>query len=330
MIPPDNVTKEMLLKTAKALYAIGGPFMQSTDADILRGIEDVLRERLRQGMIDPTLMKYAVYFQTAEGQLSLLGLCKWAHYGYPTITMGHRYAAALFATTASEEAILLARPPWPAFVVELPDKLLDTEDPSRLRERLWLHRMLVTKTNGMRGETWAYIAYADDRISLYRHGMKSEELLPPTIGPEERHGDKHDPFDRELTDRDMRVFSMLGRLIINSCIAMSDPTLVRAVGRSHELWERSQQGPKRSSAEPIVRIFQLGKPVQHDFRPSVSEYIEGARRKLSVQTLVRGHFKTQHYGPKNAQIKVIWREPFWRGPEDAPIPLRPHVLGADD
>ena len=62
----------------------------------------------------------------------------------------------------------------------------------------------------------------------------------------------------------------------------------------------------------------------------VREYLEGkSHRSPSVQVLVSGHYKMQPHGTKNSLRKLIWRAPFWRGPDDAPIPIRAHVLGKE-
>jgi hypothetical protein len=324
---PDKFTKELLLRTATEIYAVTKPFMKGSDGEMMRDLARSIKDKYEAGEATRAMMAMGGYYMTHEGQLNIVGFSKWAHCGFPTITMGHKYAAALLSTSASPEAIDLARPPFPAFMIELPDKFLDIDDPNISGGRMWLRRLLVMEMEGDRGRVWGYVAYTDGTVSMYRHGQKTDELMPPTMD-DEVFGDENDPFNYEVTDRDARVLILLGRLIVNTCLAMSDPSLVKAVGRSHKDWEkRSNEGPKRNNPQPVVRIFQVGKPVQHDLREAVGEYVNGQRRKLTVQVLVRGHYKTQHYGRGNSQIKTIWREPFWRGPEDAPIPLRPHNLG---
>ena len=322
----ERLTKDMLIMTAVKFYAMAKEFMGKSDAEMLRGVAAKCHAQLLAGAPLQSVPQ-PLYFETSEGTLSLLGLPRWVHYGLPTITMGHRYAAALLSTTATVEAVREARAPFPAFMIELPDQLLFTDDPDKPGERITLRRILVQRIMTARGEAWGWVAYTDGKVSLYRHGQNSEELLPPEEIEGDKMGDPSDPFQFDVTDRDERTIYLLGRLIVNTCLAMSDPTNIKAIGKAHTDWEKYNAGSKRGSPEPVVRIFQLGKPVKHDCREAVREYVEGRRRKLSVQVLVRGHYKTQHYGPKNSQIKVIWREPFWRGPEDAPIPVREHVLG---
>ena len=64
-----------------------------------------------------------------------------------------------------------------------------------------------------------------------------------------------------------------------------------------------------------------------DVREAVRGFVAGTRRTApAVQVLVRGHWKRQAHGPAMAQRKMIHIEPYWRGPEDAPIAVRGHKL----
>ena len=49
-------------------------------------------------------------------------------------------------------------------------------------------------------------------------------------------------------------------------------------------------------------------------------------RKITVRTLVSGHWRDQPCGAGLKDRKRIWIEPFWRGPEGVPITHRPHSL----
>jgi hypothetical protein len=65
-----------------------------------------------------------------------------------------------------------------------------------------------------------------------------------------------------------------------------------------------------------------------DCRPAVHRYMGGsASAPPAVQSIVRGHFKRQVVGISRAGRRVIWIEPYWRGPEDAPILARPYKIG---
>jgi hypothetical protein len=153
--------------------------------------------------------------------------------------------------------------------------------------------------------------------------VKTAELLPPTItGPDLSEVSL---FPMTVTEQDERVASLIGRLIVNTCLAMSDPERVQGPApkrrRAPRPWER------RTSPEPKTSVFRVGKPITHDFRPAVRDYIAGKRRTLGVQTLVAGHWKMQPHGPGLSLRKLIFVIPYWRGDAGAPILVRPIRLG---
>lgn len=342
------MTKEFLLQHGLDFYRYARDVAGSDEQTILDALQDNIAKDAaehaqlvsRDGFALPAkLASLFMGLQSAEGQLTSIGLVRWTHAGFPSIQIGHRYAAALLTTNATAEAIDAARPPFPAFMIELPDGLLSIENPSSGAAEP-LRRILVSRISSSRlpdGWAWAYTAYTENGLTLYRFGVSGQELLPATIDedvlPDGRKKIR-DPLDFEVSKTDERVMALVGKLIVNTCLAMSDPTQVREIGKSHEAWRKRQRasaaGNVRDFPEPVVRVFQVGKSVKHDFRDVVREYVTGARKSASVQVLVAGHYKMQPHGPRNSLRKLIWREPFWRGPDDAPIPMRPHVLGDDD
>lgn len=163
-------------------------------------------------------------------------------------------------------------------------------------------------------------------MTVWRYGCEAEDLLPATMPGNPYDSD---PLCLEITDRDGRAMTLIGRLIINTCAAMTNSSSVNAVGPGHKAYKERKPG---RLGPPMVRTFNVGQPVKLDFRDHVRKYIaEGGKRgPISVQTLVGGHFKSQPHGPNNALRKIIWREPYWRGPEDSPINVRPHIIGDTD
>jgi len=45
-----------------------------------------------------------------------------------------------------------------------------------------------------------------------------------------------------------------------------------------------------------------------------------------VQFVVRGHRRWQACGPKHSERKLIWINPFWKGPEEGRALLRGYEL----
>jgi hypothetical protein len=268
--------------------------------------------------------------QTADGQVTLVTIGRWAEAAYPTIQLAHTFAAGLMATNISKEIADEIRLPFPAILLEVPSGLLDLE--TETGALLPITRILITRMPNTRiqGIGWAYIALTPTPLTFWRFGCKTEDMLG--IGDWETHktaNPEFNPFSQPITDRDERLGNLIGRLILNVCLAMADPANVKPIGPGHKA--HAQAHHRRQPGPPVIRNFQVGKPLKHDFRRLVTAYLHGEReyRELSVQTLVAGHWKRQPYGEARALRKTIWIVPYWRGPEDAPIIQRPHVLGKE-
>jgi hypothetical protein len=134
-------------------------------------------------------------------------------------------------------------------------------------------------------------------------------------------------FVHPFEDLDRRAFVLVSRLVCGVCLAMSDPDNIKPPKES----KTSSSHKEDPRDPPVLRTYQLGKPIKLDFRPAIESYLNGTRKGgvPEVQTLVRGHWKMQTYGPHNSLRKAIHVSPYWRGPEDGPINVRDHVLGEE-
>lgn len=313
-------SKEVLIQTAESLWPVVKDHREN-DHDILDAVAARTARRLSQADIDPYK---AVLLETLlgsmDGRLTLIGLTRWAEAGYPCVQMGHKYAAALIATNCSASVLEDVRAPWNGFVIEVPNGLLQVVDEDGLKE---VRRILVTNNPNFRGDReWSFIAFTESSISLWRFGMSTEELLPPAP-PEDI---RYTIMSVDVEDRDLRTMSLIGHLIVSTCLAMSDPSQVKEIGPGHKVHASASKSGTRAP-EPVCRTFQVGKPINLDLREQLRAYSEGKRGTVpTVQVMVAGHWKTQHYGPGNQQIKTIWIAPHFRGDEDAPIALRNHIL----
>jgi len=312
------MNRQILLSFGETLYQTLGPLCIGD----IRILIDTIRDR------GPDLNgAIHVLCNVPDGQATLVGLARWAYYAYPEIQLSHTYAAALLATDASQAVLDLVEAPWPAFIIEVPRGLLTLdmtgkEEPIRgYRPEAGpsiITRILVMRIDHKRGRTWTYVAFTEDYLTLFRFGVTTEELLPPTLSKDVKDSEHFNVFSWTLSSQDERTAALIGRLIVNTCLAMSDPTRVKKVGKGHGHYEHN-----RRAKEPTTRVFQVGQPVKHDFREAVAAYLHGDREKLQVQSLVSGHWK-----PKlGARLGYpVWIEPYWRGPEDAPILTRKHKL----
>jgi hypothetical protein len=245
---------------------------------------------------------------------------RWARSGFPQVDVGHVFAAALMATDVPDAILDAVRPPWPAFVIQIPTGLLHISDGA---DKLVELRFVVVCLDTC-GARWSYVAVSETNArgnALFF--WRAQELLADVVA--ERRGTpiEGDLFAVEHLPIDTRTSMLLGRLIANTCLAMSDAGNVKP--------PRPAKAPKRRKGklrepEPVIRTYRLGRPITVDCRAAVAAYSRGERQPPSVQVLVRGHHKHQPYGPGRALRKLVWIQPYWRGPDDAPINVRDHVV----
>jgi hypothetical protein len=301
---PQGLSKQALVDIGKKLWPHTYE-VTNDDRTAFENLLDYADEKLRQDLTLP--------FE----QIIIMGAVRWADCGFPQITIGHKYAAALMATHVPEDVLPLVRPPWPAFVLELPDGMLPILDDKN--KEIPLRRILVqhikSKINPNESEmkeTWQYIAMADAPMSIWRHGVDTKELALSTVKGTGCWSENTfaEPVDDGV---DGAANQLVGKLIVSVCLAMSDPTNVKAHASHGAVGNIGRQG-----REPKTRTFKLGKEITIDCRQPLDDFIHGRRKGTSptVQTLVRGHWK-----PKLAERlgHPVWVSPYWRGPIDAPI-----------
>lgn len=264
--------------------------------------------------------------------LIYVAAARWADQAFPTITMSERYCAALLGTDVPEVMLADIKSPWRAFCIEVPNGLLDVFDPEE-QVRTRVTRVLVqsfqTETEGL---TWGWIAFSENDQHLWRQGTAEQIIKPVKFGDQQAEVYKvhagEDAFGEHVS-HDERVYLLVSRLVLNVILAMTSPDNMREVGSSHTRWKNRQARGNERSGPPEQRVFHLGHTIKLDCRHAVREYLAGSRApsKLAVQTLVRGYWRSQPYGPKHALRRPQWIEPYWKGPEEAPINMRDHNLG---
>ncbi len=247
-----------------------------------------------------------------QSSICLAGLYE---YGFPTIEIGHKLAASLFATTPCEDEPKL---PFPVFMINLPNDLLFANDIEGNSTSLGpiVCGKLPSAVDGK--PYWFFVIGSDSKMCMYKSRLQYLEFISSTA---EWRGDG-DSFGCEIEDLDVRNHILISRLVSNVAMVMTAKQFKRT-GGAHKTWANNRQ---RWRKEPQRRIFKLTQPVRHDFRRMIRDYSTGVIKKLSVQSFVRGHWKRQPHGPERSLRRWIFVEPYWRGPEDAPIALRKHVL----
>lgn len=256
----------------------------------------------------------------------LLCTTKWIDCGSPTLIADPKYAAAMMCTriteTFKEELII----PWKSFRIDVPEGLLD-HDENRYE--------CITVASFELGPKHAF-----PRAHLLLQGTQCEDLITevsfaPDLGT--LLFDVLDPIVTTESGEEANIASMPGaeqsrikamrmamRLVVGLLYTMQYTQHFKRLPRSlNDSRSSLRNGPPRH------RTIYFGRPISYDARPAVREYVARGERRgpASVQTLVRGHYKRQVVGVSRSGRRVIWVEPYWRGPEDAPILARPYQIG---
>ncbi len=315
-IPQMGTNKEALIVLGKQLWPLT---YKGTDSDSQAFTRFCLALERGKGVLFHPTFAEAMQFLPVE-QLTGIWSARWADQAFPVLTMGHKYAASLMSTSIPSEYAADVIPPFKAFLIEVPNGLIDIKDDQKVS---WNVRYaLVHFLENLPGVfVWNYVLLTDGSMTLWRHGVPTDlltEAKPEHITSWEEYS-----FAFKVDSHDDRVNVLVGRLILGACLALSNKDSSKPVGKSHGYPSNNL----RTSSEPLVRTFQLGRPIVVDCRQSVRDYLSGDRHSApTVQKLVRGHWQRQPYGPQSLLRKWIQKEPYWRGPEDAPILQRAMYL----
>lgn len=240
----------------------------------------------------------------------------WRDCGLNIIEPSPVLAASMMATSIQEVSDL--RWPWPAFVVNLGASILPPVVGMDLTHRE--DRALST---------------GSANCALFVSELSSFLLWIP---PDEKPGDFIPPLVRfavggtptsMLSNSEHAGYCGVGYRRLG-------PILVRlAVGCALELGScamgdrkrRPRSMAERLAARNVVAApYVLTRPVKVDCRPYVAEFLAGRRNRLSVRYMVRGHWRLQPCGPGRTERRYVHIEPHWKGPDCAPVAVRPHVM----
>jgi hypothetical protein len=228
----------------------------------------------------------------------------WARSGYQRVVVGHKLAASLMATQA-DDAEAMSCSPWSAYLIEIPSELIRV----RLKSGLTSFDAVAV---------WHPDTEAVGRFVVFSrdsHAMIMGRLSFPL--PDLADGSQG-AFSIDDQAALNRARDCMARLIICTELEMSDPTRVKRP-------PVAKRG-KGDDGTPSG-IHRLLREVRVDCREAIASYVSGERSTSpSVQTLVRGHFQRVAVGAGRVGRKWVEKEPYWRGPEDGPMALRPHRL----
>lgn len=269
---------------------------------------DVLQEYEVANQITPVLLQ-----DTTQVVLARLA-SGWFKSAMPTVRVPPLVAAAFCVSVAEGISGADIRPPWDCFAIEIDPGLVQIDFRGQMFD---VHTIVVRMWKGR----WEYIA-ASEKTFVHQSSVTNEALFQEqTIITE---GSRPTV---PLVDADLRTMTLCRAIIRGVLLKFSDPnaasTYLQKSGQSSKA--RRQRQAKYGDIPPFLR-YVLTNDVTVDAREVVRKYGRGERSSPSVQTLVRGFFRRQHYGSNNALVKTVWIHPHWRGRETLPVAVKTHVI----
>lgn len=225
----------------------------------------------------------------------------WAECALSTIEPSAKLVASLMATRVTPVDVEGVKPPWRCFGVDVPAGLVE-DGP--------VFVLALSAHDGSFNTFW----FGTHACAVGNEGSLADYAALDLNGRVTVDGETteaHDSFCRKS--------EMLGRLLVNLCLELDNPEFLR------EQVARSKPRKKNHTAK--INVYKVSRKVQVDVRREIRAYIDGTSSKSpTVRSLIRGHWKAQAHGPGRALRKRIHVEPYWRGPEEGPVAVRPHVM----
>jgi hypothetical protein len=275
--------------------------------------------------------------------VSAMVVADWAECGFPQVRCGPRLGESFMATRVPGSALPEQLAPWSTMLLELPKNTLRAHELTR--ENGWSeteyydwvilqnnpssdpnHLDIGAQSTHANWAIWPISSAMGLHASVWSRSLAEMADQAESIEavPGDMFGNRRDPEQRDSAlnvDAVATTGRMLIKFVLGCLLEMNSSSNSGAMAR------HLKKGQPRSRGRPTSWVFRLERPIIVDCR----EYVRSASQRgdkcaVTVQTLVRGHWKNQAHGPSGCERKFIHIEPYWRGPENAPIAVRPHVL----
>ena len=263
----------------------------------------------------------------AQDKLAILygvAVAKWVDCGAPILTCDETYGAALACTRIDRSNADDIRVQWESFVVRLPPGLLPTGFIKRPGAYVSHIRCLQLRLPHGTGSSLEL--FLDGSNVGFTGGLQAGPLRDTLFLEEEFH--RLDASEDAVARGDALVDAVSAKTLMTFAQRVTVGllyTMQHTANWSDNAPTGKGARPARRHGPPTHRCIVLGAPVSvKRLVPAVREACLHGGRTPAFQSVVRGHYKRQVTGSDRCGRKVIWIEPYWRGPEDAPILARPY------
>lgn len=218
----------------------------------------------------------------------------WAYAGYNVFELSNDFVAAMLLTDPRQIRFDDLRAPFPGLLITIPSGF-------------------ATGIEG-RPYTKIHLSYVDGAWNLY--ATDGTRVLDTSVGQRQALSWNFlEGLETEYTDEIVGADIAVARTVRQ--IAFGMLAYVTTVERAVE--ERAVTRSKKHACSdgPRPRVHDVGRSVKID--PILVKYARAGERAIALQMkhrfIVRGHYRNQAHGLGHHDRKLIWIEPFWKGPE---------------
>lgn len=266
-------------------------------------------------------------------EATMASMYLWAASGFQRVQASSDLWSSLAATAYDGVDPDEMKPPWTAFLLDLPDGLVPFVGrcgrPASIRYVI-VSGYELPNQQLMPGLRWTWHGWSDcvsdpdNDAALYEVNYPSDVLLTTD---DSLSGDQSDDWlPLESTDMDVRARHVVRRLICGICLAFANAR----TGESDDTFRLQPRPRKARDEQPASTITRVIGPnvvrLDGGMRQAVRNYVLHGRGALRTLHVVRGHFRMQACGERHSLRRRTWIAPHMRGPKDATMVIRPTIL----
>jgi hypothetical protein len=261
----------------------------------------------------------------SSAQINVIWSSLWCLDGMPSVSIDAPLAASIMCTSVPGEYVEEIRSPWRAFLMRVPPGLLFFECIEK-HEIVTANQLVVSFLPSVtrEGHVLTIMMLSNDSWTTPFRGGSMKIMATNDLSDQRPELSKHSPFEVNNSSIDKRSIICATRLAIGAIVELSCHRYSVAIEKHRALSVTRRQLGKL----PMPCEIKASRPVRVNLADTVVQFVRTGdiAKPLSTQHLVRGHWKMQPCGTGKTGRKYIHVEPYWRGPNDAPVLVRSHQL----
>jgi hypothetical protein len=303
-------------------------------------VQTFLQKASNAGVIDPVTVSWVTLLESCFFYL-------WEGSLFPSVSLTENDVLDFVSTSTPDTYLSEVRPPWDAFIIEIPDGVIpmvahdddignskwvryiqvfsnkleaapdiDVATRGNQQREILKHLIDAQRTGWVCDRRWWYVAYSNcGALSVFGSALSDTDLNSVRIV----ECDPNKPSDE--ADYLTRVHLSVSRIIVGVCveaanaIRLVDARPKRPKGVNAVIWAKQN----RTRPYKFIQNVKLTSETEKLTR----DFISG-RGSPTVQTIVRRHRKRVACGKGRQERRWVTIEPYKRGPKDAPIGIRSH------